>query len=79
MEVTKDNETDGEKNNKKESIEVPNIVGLSIKEAEKLLRELGIEIKIEGEGIDKENTVIKEQIPKEGITVNKGNKIIVKH
>ena len=57
---------------------MPNITGLSIKEAEKIAKELGIEIKIEEE-INRENTIIKEQIPKEGIKIYKGSKIFVKY
>ncbi len=64
---------------------VPNIIGLSIKEAEKILKEIGLELSIDGiteedeETLDKENTIIKEQIPNEGIKINKGNKIFVKY
>ena len=72
--------------NKKERIEitVPNITVVSIKEAEKALKEAGLELSIEGiteenkETIDKENTLIKEQTPTEGIKINKGNKIFIK-
>lgn len=32
-----------------------------------------------GEEIDEENTIIKEQTPQAGITVNKGSKIYVKY
>ena len=58
---------------------------MSIKEAEKILKETGLELSIEGiteenqETLDKENTVVKEQIPTEGIKINKGNKIFVKY
>ena len=62
-----------------EEVTVPNITGLSIKEAEKVLKELGLEINIDENGVDKENTAIKDQIPKEGIKVNKESKIIVKY
>ena len=62
-----------------EEVTVPSIKGLSIKEAEKVLKELALEINLEEEEIDKENTIIKEQIPKEGIKVNKGGKIIIKY
>lgn len=62
-----------------EEATMPNITGISIKEAEKVLKEIGLEINIDEEGIDKENTIVKEQIPKEGIKVNKGSKIIVKY
>ena len=71
----------------KEEVTVPNITGLSIKEAENTVKELGLEISFENivnnaeenkESLDKENTIIKEQTPKEGIKINKGNKIFVK-
>ena len=64
---------------------VPNIIGVSIKEAEKILKEIGLKLDIEGiteenkETLDKENTIIKEQIPNEGIKINKGNKIFIKY
>lgn len=64
-----------------EQIQVPNVQGLSIKDAEKVVKELGLEINIENdsEDIDKENTVVTEQTPKEGITVNKGSKVYIKY
>ena len=49
------------------------------------MKEIGLELSIEGfteenkETVDKENIIIKEQIPTEGIKVNKGNKIFVKY
>ena len=67
-----------------EEVEVPNITGLSIKKSEKILKDAGLELSIEGiteenkETLDKENTIIKEQTPTEGIKINKGNKIFVK-
>lgn len=74
-----------------EEVTVPNVTGLSIKEAEKILKELGLEISFENDendaesieenmvSLDKENTIIKEQTPIEGITINKGNKIFVQY
>ena len=68
-----------------EEVSVPNITGLSIKEAEKILKEIGLELSIDGiteenkETLDKENTIIKEQTPTEGIKINKGNKIFIKY
>ena len=68
-----------------EEVVVPNITGLSIKEAEKVLKDAGLEISVEGltednkETIDKENTIIKEQTPKEEIKINKGNKIFIRY
>lgn len=58
---------------------------MSIKEAEKILKDTGLELSIEGiteenkETLDKENTIIKEQTPTEGIKINKGNKIFVNY
>ena len=60
-----------------EEVIIPNIKGLSIQEAEKKLKDIGLEIQII-EDIDKSNTIIKEQIPVEGIRVNKNSKIIIK-
>ena len=68
-----------------DEISVPNIIGLSIKEAEKIVKELGLELNIEGiseenkQELNKENTIIKKQTPTEGIRINKGNKIFVKY
>ncbi len=64
-----------------EQIQTPNIEGLKIKEAEKVVKELGLELNIENdtEELDKENTIIKEQTPREGITINKGSKIYIKY
>ncbi|MCI8444047.1 MAG: PASTA domain-containing protein [Clostridia bacterium] len=63
-----------------EQVEAPDILGKSIQEAEKIVKESGLEmvIEMETEEIDKENTILKEQIPKAGIIVNKGSKIYVK-
>lgn len=58
---------------------------MSIKETEKILKDTGLELSVEGiteedkETLDKENTIIKEQTPTEGIKINKGNKIFVKY
>ena len=62
-------------------VQVPNVEGLSIKEAEKVTKEVGLEISIQNdsEGPDKENTVIREQSPREGVSVNKGSKIFVQY
>lgn len=59
---------------------MPNIEGKTIEEASKILKETGLEMQIENppEELDKKTTVIKEQIPKQGIKVYNGTKIIVK-
>ena len=68
LEVKKENEEE------KEDVEVPNLIGLTIKEAKKLLLEKELEIKI-NENSEIED--IKSQVPKAGIKVKKGTAIIV--
>lgn len=78
LEVNQGNQNEIEQ---KEQVQIPKIEGMSIKEAEKIIKELGLEIVIENDIdiLDKENTIITEQSPKEGITINKGNKIYIKY
>ena len=63
-----------------EKVQTPDILGKSLKEAESILKENGLETVYESdsEEIDKENTYIEEQTPKAGIIVNKGSKIYLK-
>ena len=69
-----------EENEIVEEVQAPDVLGKSLVEAEKILKENGLEAvyEIEGEEIDKENTYIKEQTPKAGIKVNKGSKMYLK-
>lgn len=62
-----------------EQIQTPDIIGKSISEAEKILKESGLITVIENdsEELDKESTMVKEQTPKAGITVNSGSKIYI--
>ena len=64
-----------------EHVSFLNIVGKTIQEAEKILKENGLELIIEDETeeMDKDNIVVKEQTPKAGITVNKESKINIKY
>ena len=64
-----------------EQVKVPNIEGKSIKEGEEIIKELGLEISIENdsENLDKENTIINTQTPKEGILINKNSKVYIKY
>ena len=63
-----------------EQVQTPDVLGKNLKEAEKILKESGLEASFENltEDIDKENTYIKEQTPSAGIVVNKGSKIYLK-
>ena len=56
---------------------MPDITGKSIKEAETILKEkeLQLEIQNQTEEIDKENTIINNQVPKAGIKIYQGSKV----
>lgn len=76
LELTKDNETE---ENKKNQVEVPNIENMTVQEATKTLKELNLDLQIqnEPENLDKTKTIIKNQLPKHGISVYEQTKIIV--
>lgn len=76
LEVVKDNE---EAEQVKNDVQVPNIEGKSIKEAESILKESNLKLVInnEQEDIDKENTIIKEQTPKAGVKVKEEANVYV--
>lgn len=58
-------------------VQVPDVMGKSLKEAEQILKENNLEMSIDNEEIDKENTYVKNQIPSGGITVNEESKVII--
>ena len=60
-----------------EQVVTPDIVGKSIADAEKLLKENGLELVLESEVEDTE-ALIKEQVPSAGIIVKKGSKVFAK-
>ncbi len=67
-----------------EQLSTPDILGKSISEAEKILKENNLEMVIENNQdeqseIDKENTFITEQTPNAGIVINKGSKVYIKY
>ncbi len=77
LEIPKDDENNVEVI---EQVEVPNVEGLTVEEADKILEELGLEMYTEEEQteeIDAKNTIIKGQTPSKGITVNKGSNVFV--
>lgn len=77
LEVSQGNKDEIENINK---IQVPELEGKSIKEAKAIAKETGFNLIIENEveGIDEENTIIKEQTPKAGITINEGTNVYCK-
>ena len=56
----------------KENIEMPNVIDLSIKEAKEMLKELGLEVEINGDG-----EMVTDQLPKKGIQINSGTKVTI--
>lgn len=78
LEVVQGNEEEVEQI---EQVQTPDLIGKTIQEAEKILKESGLEITIENqsEEIDKENIIIKEQTPKAGIIANKGSGVSIKY
>lgn len=61
------------------SVTVPNVMGMNITEAKKVLKDIGLdyETQMTTEGASIENSVIIDQLPKQGITVQEGTKIVL--
>lgn len=77
LELTKDNEKEEDI---KKQVEVPNIEGLTIKEAIQVLKDSNLDYQIENEteNLDKESIIVNEQVPKKQIKVYEGTKVIIK-
>ncbi len=61
-----------------EQIQVPNIEGMNFKDAKKILQDLELEPVIEEEIENEEEIIVKQQMPKNSIIVNKGSKVYIK-
>ena len=74
---------DAKKNEAAESekiVEVPNIEGITIEEARKILKDSGLDINVEkDESLNEKETIIKEQLPKKGIKLKAGSKVIISY
>lgn len=55
-----------------DTIEMPNVIGLSITEAKKVLKEIGLEFEIVEE--ETEESIVVDQLPKKGIQINSNAK-----
>ena len=64
-----------------EEIATPDLVNQTLQEASKIAKENGVELVIENEveELDRQNTIVREQVPKAGIMIKKGSKIYVKY
>lgn len=54
---------------------MPDVTGVNLKDAKKMLNELGLEVEVQGELL--EEAIVKEQLPKKGIEVNTGTKVTI--
>ena len=75
LEVVKD----GEESEQIAEIEVPNIEGKTLKEAENTIKESNLQLVInnEQENMDKENIVVKQQTPKAGVKVKEKSSVYI--
>lgn len=78
LEVNQGNEEEIEQ---VEEISAPDLIGKSLQEARKIAKENEVELVVENETeeLDEEAILVTEQVPKAGITINKGSKIYVKY
>lgn len=79
LELQKDKEVETEE--EIFDVTVPELRGITIKEAKEKLKEYKMELEVnnleENQEIDETQTIIKEQLPKPGIVVKNTNKIYV--
>lgn len=71
LEAQKDNVKEEDE---KKDVEVPNIEGLTIEEAKKKLKKINLDLEIENDIVNTD--IITRQIPKSGIKVKEGTKIM---
>lgn len=75
LEIAKDNQKEEDV---KKKVTLPNITGMTIAEAEKVVKDIGLELDINGEEkVNKKEVIIKEQLPKQGIKVYEGTNVSV--
>lgn len=75
LEVSKDNVSSEDI---KVNVEVPNVIGLTYKEAEKTLKDVGLEITLRNEETEvPDDYVISNQVPNSGVQILEGGSVIV--
>ncbi len=70
---------EGEEEEVINQVQVPDVMGKSLEEARQILKESNLEMYLENEEIDMENTYVKNQIPSSGITVNEQSKVVIEY
>lgn len=59
---------------------MPEVTGLSIKDAKNALKELGLDVEVNGETEENkidDSVIVTDQLPKKGIQVNSGTKVVI--
>ena len=74
LEVQKDNLKENEI---KKEVEVPNITGLTLKEAKKVLEENSLEISYENTEEDLSERIVTKQVPIDGVKIYEGTRVVV--
>jgi len=59
----------------KSVIEMPDVTGITLEEAKKILEEAGLSYTINGEAV--KDTIIKDQLPKKGIEIEEGTEVVL--
>ena len=72
LEIKKQNEEE------QQEVEVPNIIGLTPKEAKKVLEDVGLQLEVK-ESEDSSMDTITNQLPKAGIKTKQGTRVVVKN
>ena len=72
LEIKKQNEEE------QQEVEVPNIIGLTVKEAKKVLEDVGLQLEVK-ESEDSSIDTITNQLPKAGIKTKQGTSVVVKN
>ena len=54
---------------------MPEVTGITLQEAKKILEEVGLSYIVEGEA--EEETIIRDQLPKKGIEIEEGTEVIL--
>lgn len=58
-----------------ETVKMPKVTGINVKEARKILKEINLEMDAQGELTDE--SIITKQVPSEGIQINAGSKVLI--